>query len=699
MKIEGAQSIVSDEIRERSLFFDSDAMGRLYFPGSKQRNTCGYFEIVVNETGIKTMSPANAPLFSLLQRVFDPLIVSGALYTACLLSDEALSGYYIILLVLACFLSSAIFQYVGLYQSSTTTSFVHHSSEIIFSCVLTATCLISVWRLSHILAPLNKATLGIWLALSSLGALLTHSVAQVYAALSHHERVKNSAILVGINGNTFDVVSSCRADSRLRLDIRGFFEDRSVDRLPHLPVCDRLGRLDEVAAYVRKRKIRVIFISYPISAQPRIRKLTEELLDTTVGNVGRYVLSTTLRKGEGENNRVLSTRRSGIALAEKATTGNEKNKTFVAESFTNAESKDGGTMTSECLNGESRIDNFGYRFEVALPPSFAALQSEVDCVCSNPFCSTVRLPNVEGTSLVLEWLAYKDNILEAAILFSCRKNRVIVLSELLNFNVEVIGEFAKYIFANYVRINLVMLPSVREGGFAFRFPYQRYNSTEDIVITLPRTLDEYLGRLGSSTRSNLRRYQKRVAHSSPEMKFEFYRGRDATDQIISSLIHLSTVRVKGKNQIPSHTEDSVAELKRMVASYGVVLVATVNGRICGGVICTAVGNSFFMHVLAHDPCHDHLRLGFLCCYLSICDAIRRGARGYHLLSGKYDYKFRLNGRQVDFDKIVIYRSKVYAVVNWVYYLACIFFGRGRELKKVLRQWSSDRKERESDNRH
>ena len=52
-----------------------------------------------------------------------------------------------------------------------------------------------------------------------------------------------------------------------------------------------------------------------------------------------------------------------------------------------------------------------------------------------------------------------------------------------------------------------------------------------------------------------------------------------------------------------------------------------------------------MHVIAHDPGFDQARLGLLCCYLSICESIRRGMREYHLLSGRYDYKRRLRGQQ------------------------------------------------------
>jgi len=42
-----------------------------------------------------------------------------------------------------------------------------------------------------------------------------------------------------------------------------------------------LGEMSDIASYVREQNIKMIFISQPISAQPRIRKLLDELQDTT----------------------------------------------------------------------------------------------------------------------------------------------------------------------------------------------------------------------------------------------------------------------------------------------------------------------------------------------------------------------------------------------------------------------------------
>jgi putative colanic acid biosynthesis UDP-glucose lipid carrier transferase len=65
------------------------------------------------------------------------------------------------------------------------------------------------------------------------------------------------------------------------MQVRGFFDDRTDDRHPPALSHPMLGKMGDIASYVREHGIKMIFISQPISAQPRIRKLIDELQDTT----------------------------------------------------------------------------------------------------------------------------------------------------------------------------------------------------------------------------------------------------------------------------------------------------------------------------------------------------------------------------------------------------------------------------------
>jgi len=65
------------------------------------------------------------------------------------------------------------------------------------------------------------------------------------------------------------------------------------------------------------------------------------------------------------------------------------------------------------------------------------------------------------------------------------------------------------------------------------------------------------------------------------------------------------------------SEREVKCLRAMIRECGQLSVIEIQGEICAGLLCTRIEKSIFMHVIAHDPRHDDLRLGFLCCALTI----------------------------------------------------------------------------------
>src|SRR5207245_3753907 len=117
--------------------------------------------------------------------------------------------------------------------------------------------------------------------------------------------------------------------------------------------------------------------------------------------------------------------------------------------------------------------------------------------------------------------------------------------------------------------------------------------------------------------------------------------------------------------------------------YGLVGVATVDGRVCAGVICSRSAANYFMHVIAHDPTYDEYRLGKLCCYLTICECINRGGKEFHFLWGRYEYKYRLLGVQRDLDHLTVYRSRAQFLLNGNLVLKNAYKGYGRQAKRWL----------------
>jgi putative colanic acid biosynthesis UDP-glucose lipid carrier transferase len=67
----------------------------------------------------------------------------------------------------------------------------------------------------------------------------------------------------------------------MRLEVSGFFDDRSQDRLGMEAGTKLVGNLGDVAAYVKENGTDVIFIALPIRHVKRVMNLLDDLRDTT----------------------------------------------------------------------------------------------------------------------------------------------------------------------------------------------------------------------------------------------------------------------------------------------------------------------------------------------------------------------------------------------------------------------------------
>lgn len=91
-----------------------------------------------------------------------------------------------------------------------------------------------------------------------------------------------SVVFAGVNEVSLSLASRMRRGSELGMSVKGFFEDRSLERLTSEAESVRiLGRLSELGTYVKQQRIDVIFVALPIRHVQRVMQLVDDLRDTT----------------------------------------------------------------------------------------------------------------------------------------------------------------------------------------------------------------------------------------------------------------------------------------------------------------------------------------------------------------------------------------------------------------------------------
>ena len=92
---------------------------------------------------------------------------------------------------------------------------------------------------------------------------------------------RRSVVFVGCNDASRHLAERFAHHSALCMTVEGFFDDRSLARLPASERFSMLGSLAEMPEYVKRRGVDVIFIALPLRHIPRVHDVVEALADTT----------------------------------------------------------------------------------------------------------------------------------------------------------------------------------------------------------------------------------------------------------------------------------------------------------------------------------------------------------------------------------------------------------------------------------
>jgi len=89
------------------------------------------------------------------------------------------------------------------------------------------------------------------------------------------------AIIAGMNEQGMALASRIGKTPYARIELSGFFDDRDRQRTELGGPVEQLGKLKDLSSFVKENHIHLIYLSLPMTSQPRILEVLEELKDTT----------------------------------------------------------------------------------------------------------------------------------------------------------------------------------------------------------------------------------------------------------------------------------------------------------------------------------------------------------------------------------------------------------------------------------
>jgi putative colanic acid biosysnthesis UDP-glucose lipid carrier transferase len=128
---------------------------------------------------------------------------------------------------------------------------------------------------------LELNVISLWALLAPAALIAVHTVSPRVVPYLRSVYKPRKVIIVGVTElalRVAGVIESGEAEGQRML---GYFDDRSMCRLANRRPPAVLGRLDELADYVKRNHVDIIYICLPMTSQPRILDLLEQLRDTT----------------------------------------------------------------------------------------------------------------------------------------------------------------------------------------------------------------------------------------------------------------------------------------------------------------------------------------------------------------------------------------------------------------------------------
>ena len=211
-----------------------------------------------------------------------PLVAVASLLLTMALYDVSMNDHYKILAVISFLLTFFIFREVESVRSQDANGYKANKSNVLLAWVIIVGLLLLIGYATKNSHVYSRLTLFTWFAITPLPLLLSQlAINRLNLALVRSTGSIRRAVSVGVTEVSRKLTMQFAQDPRLTMDFVGYFEDRNADRIGSLEHGRVLGKISELAEYVRRNNIDVIYIALPIRHVDRTKKLLDELHDTT----------------------------------------------------------------------------------------------------------------------------------------------------------------------------------------------------------------------------------------------------------------------------------------------------------------------------------------------------------------------------------------------------------------------------------
>jgi putative colanic acid biosynthesis UDP-glucose lipid carrier transferase len=155
-------------------------------------------------------------------------------------------------------------------------------ADVIFRWLLLLAVMLAIGYVTKSLAEYPRRIFITWAVATPIALVFsTLAMQEIMHRFLMNAFDNRSAIFAGYNNSSLELARRLNNNPAMRLEVSGFFDDRSSDRLGLEPDAKLVGSLSDLSAYVKEHGTDVIFIALPIRHVKRVMNLLDDLRDTT----------------------------------------------------------------------------------------------------------------------------------------------------------------------------------------------------------------------------------------------------------------------------------------------------------------------------------------------------------------------------------------------------------------------------------
>jgi putative colanic acid biosynthesis UDP-glucose lipid carrier transferase len=231
------------------------------------------------------------PLVALVRVMVAPLACALSLALCLAMNGESFSSHYALLAIFAFVVSMRVFGELPLTSGRSRLSFVLPGRAMFVNWMTVVGVLLFLAFAAKVTGLYSRRVILSWLVLTPF----VLQAAQEIARLALHRLVSASAVgrikaVVGVNDQARELTRRIDEDP-CRGKVMGYFDDRDTGRVTGVEPEQVLGRLADVPEIVKRDGIDMVYITLPLTRDPRMMRLLDGLRDTTASI---YFVPTTL---------------------------------------------------------------------------------------------------------------------------------------------------------------------------------------------------------------------------------------------------------------------------------------------------------------------------------------------------------------------------------------------------------------------